>query len=208
MFKKKKVVIFDFDGVVVDSFDHLYEINRLAALEVGKVLMEEDFRNFFVGNIHKEIGNFIGSDSQQNNLFTAYKYKIFPDFYNEQTVRLFDFSEEMIVSIAVLGELVIISSAPENLILNVLKSKNLDRYFANISGINRNGKRETVIKRLNNDQDTYFITDTVGDIVEVAGLDVVSFGVTWGFHGEKELLEVNPTYVVNDYKELIKLISE
>jgi phosphoglycolate phosphatase-like HAD superfamily hydrolase len=208
MSEKSKVIIFDFDGVIVDSFKPLYEINRSAAEKIGKSLSEDAYSAFFSGNIHKKLKDFIGPDEEKNRLFTEHKYKIFSDIYNERTVKLFDFSAEMIRTLGDLAELTIVSSAPDVLIADVLKNAQLDGYFKNISGINKNGKRMVITERLDPKKDFYFVTDTAGDLSEVEGLELTSLGITWGFHDEKQLLEARPTYVVKDYKELMKLVAE
>jgi len=206
--EKRRIVLMDFDGVIANSFGQLYEINRLAGIEVNKNLSKNDYLELFKGNIHQKIKEFVGEDDMVIKKFTEFKYKIFSEYYNEKQVSLFDFSVNMIKELANTAELVIISSAPGDSISRILKKNKIDSYFTGVVGINKDGKRASIAKYKDNNNKLYFVTDTVGDLAEVQGLNITSFGVTWGFHNEVDLLSMNPSFLINDYSELVKIVSE
>ena len=48
--KNKKLIIFDFDGVIADSFSAIYSVVRDAFKSVGIPLSEQEYRDFFLIN--------------------------------------------------------------------------------------------------------------------------------------------------------------
>ena len=62
-----KLIIFDFDGVLADSFDSFFPLLRDAAKSVGFSLTKKQYRDFFLGNVHQGLRNFI----KDNNKYLA-----------------------------------------------------------------------------------------------------------------------------------------
>jgi phosphoglycolate phosphatase-like HAD superfamily hydrolase len=56
--------------------------------------------------------------------------------------------------------------------------------------------------------DTIFITDSTGDIVEAREVGYKSIGIRTGVHSKEELLELNPEIVVDSFEELEKYIEK
>jgi len=54
----KKIVLFDFDGVLVDSYDYSYRISK----ELSPKLTEDIFRELFEGNIYDGFEKFDGEE--------------------------------------------------------------------------------------------------------------------------------------------------
>jgi beta-phosphoglucomutase-like phosphatase (HAD superfamily) len=50
--KNGKIVLFDFDGVIVDSFKPAFEVQKM--IRPGINFSEDDYRKFFEGNVFNE----------------------------------------------------------------------------------------------------------------------------------------------------------
>lgn len=208
-----KVIIFDFDGVLADSFSTVYEINRRAAEYLGRDLSQSTYRDLFKGNIHENLKGSLDLNTEEAQKFNQYKFSIFDSLYNAENVSLFEFAPELITQLSNNAELRIVSSAPEKAISAVLENNGILQYFSSISGINKLGKKVTFREMLEGDvakglsPKYFFITDTVGDIREALGFPIKTVGVGWGFHKLADLASQKPDRVIEKYTDLLDLLN-
>lgn len=202
-----KNVIFDFDGVLADSFETLYAINKIAARKIGVSISAKEYRKLFFGKLHTQIKLFLNVDEVKFKEFSDHKYQIFSSYYNSDKVKLFPFSPELVKKISLLANLFIISTAPKDVIIELLTRNQLLPYFKKIRGNDPRGKRDSLQDMTNQSDDVYFVSDTVGDILEAENLPITTIAVTWGFHSVENLATANPTYIVDSYQELLKNIG-
>lgn len=207
-----KLIIFDFDGVLADSLDVVYTMNKDAVKSINQELSLEEYCACFEGHINQRLAQMYGLDEEQKKKLVDFKAVLYPQYYNAKTVHLFPFAKELIIEASKLGELWIVSSSPADLISDILESQGLVKSFAKIVGQNRQPKslffQESLAEYTSGE--VFFITDTVGDIREIrkAGVDVSTVAVTWGFHEKALLASENPTVVVSASDEIINFIKE
>ncbi|HTH93394.1 MAG TPA: HAD hydrolase-like protein [Candidatus Paceibacterota bacterium] len=187
---KKKLVIFDFDGVLVDTLQLWHSINGVT----NPSMTTEDFAKLSYGNFHElsEASSFVPN----------------PNAHNDYHERITDFDvpieiQEVIQYFHPTHLLAIVSSGPEEAIKRSLKKENLLQYFDDVLGLETH-KLKTVKLQILLDKyslsknDAVFITDTLGDILESNQVDVPVIGVTWGLH-EREILERgNPIEIIDN----------
>lgn len=201
----EKVIIFDFDGVLSDSFETLYEVNRLGSEHIGKRLSAEEYRSCYRGNIHQELKKFLDLDEEQNTTFREFKKSIIDTRYNSDTVKLFSFAANAIPLLAEQADLYIVSAIPDSVIENMLAKANLKHCFKKISSNNREGKRaefKDIVSNYPEGTKAFFVTDTVGDILEAQDLPVVTVGVSWGFQNPGLLTAAGATFIAHSPEEL------
>lgn len=206
----EKVIIFDFDGVLSDSFETLYEINRLGAEHVGRQLSPEEYRSCYRGNIHQELKKFLDLDEEQNTTFREFKKGIIDTRYNSETVKLFSYAASVVPLLAEQADLYIVSAIPTSVIENMLGKANLTKCFKKISSNNREGKRaefESILSNYPEEAQTFFVTDTVGDILEAQDLPVVTIGVSWGFQNPGLLAAAGATFIAHSPEELSRYVT-
>ena len=59
-----RLLIFDFDGVLADSFNCFYPMNKDAMASIGILLSEEEYRNLFLENIHQSFKDLISNNEK------------------------------------------------------------------------------------------------------------------------------------------------
>lgn len=209
MLNKNRVVIFDFDGVLVNSFQQVYLINSLAAKAVSRMMTEEDFRRMFYGRFHQKLHNFLDLSDGLLEEFISYKHSIYNKIYSQ--ARLYDFAPELINGLGHQAALYIISSASQPAVTAMLKRNNLAGCFTEIANIGTEGKVKKILDCVNSIgaslDSSYFITDTVGDVIDGREAGIKTIAVTWGFHDSQDLALSEPTFMAGNYQEVLEFIS-
>lgn len=199
-----KTIICDFDGVWVDSFAALFHINEVAVARLGRQLTAEQYRTAFNGPIHHELRKLLDLDEAQQREFSNHKRQIFPAYYNAETVRFFPFAQTLIVDLSRLGRLHIVTASPPEAVSGLLEQQGLRGYFGEVTGFNLEGKMGTLerLRAAAAPAEGCFITDTVGDVREAAGLALRIVAVDWGFHARDDLQAAGAHAVASDGTEL------
>lgn len=199
----KKLVIFDFDGVLADTEDFCYKIHK----DVNGNLTWEKFQGFAEGNFHDGMGKAIREEG----------YVRPPDFYkkygqNLSCISIHDVIRESVLHLKDKYKLAVVSSSEGSYISDFLKKERIFDYFEDILGHDIDTSKVVKINMLLekhkiNSLDAVLVTDTLGDVLEATKCGVKSIGVTWGLH-EKEVLEKgNPVAIVDDPRELVETVQ-
>ncbi len=195
-----KAVIFDFDGVLGDT----YQINFDVTKELVNGVKEQDFIDHHKGNVFAEPKVNYDPDSI-DEFFARQKDNFTAD-------HLFPLSE-VLKELADKYQLFVISSTYDDNIDHFLALKDYDQYFTKVLGSqthrSKAHKFQMVFDGYNlKPEECLFVTDTSGDIIEARGVGVRAIGVTWGYHSEELLRDQNPVAIVHDPSELLKQIYE
>ncbi len=205
----EKLLIFDYDGVIADTLDILWEtfekVNKKFNFFPYK--NKNEFTTIWDGNFFKSISKFRISNSD-----LAKFYKEWTDLalQNNEKVKLFVDFESIVKKLSRDNYLIIISSNDEAVIIDFLKRNELFDYFDLILGMESGkGKKEKLkitLKKFKISEDrTYFITDTIGDLKELKDFGIKTVVVTWGYHNKRKLEKENPDFIVEKPKDLLKL---
>lgn len=200
----KELIIFDFDGVLADSFNAVYPLIRNAMNSVGINLSEESYRNLFFENVHSGFKKLITNESDYEK-FKLFRSDHFDRYY--QTVRLFPGIVDFIKNISNTFSLSIASSGQRSAIVKLLTLNNLMPFFVTIEASNEQNKEIMVKKTLDSTtvepDNSYFISDTVGDLVLAKRLNMKTIAVSWGFHSAETLKNIKPDFLANTLQELV-----
>lgn len=194
-----KAIIFDFDGVIHDTFDLAYKIN----VEIyGKKLSREDYRDFFNGNIYK---NKQISEEASKRYFSLqnekYKYLEVDENIKKNLTKL---AEEY--------EIFIISSNQEEALNNYFHNNKFAHVFMEVLGLETHKSKvekfKYLFKKYNlKAEDCIFVTDTLGDILEGNKIGIRTIAVDFGFHKRNRLEKGNPFKIVSSFDEIIEIIK-
>lgn len=205
----KPAVIFDFDGVLVDSFAVVCQMVKEAFAEIGMNIDDNTYRSFYFQNVKEGEKEFVADGKKFLDLQRLIRQK-FPHAYKR--VPLFPFTEKLIRKLGVLAKLGIVSSTPAELIEKKLAEKNLGQYFFEVitagADLTKKEKLMSLSEELGTHSDkTFFVSDTVGDIREGNNLGLITAAVTWGFHDRSTLTKAAPDFLVDNPEDLIKCIK-
>jgi len=203
----KKLFLFDFDGVVVDSLD-LYEdaVNRCLK-EIGKPPFRDrqEFLDIFEENFYEGIRD-KGVDVAA---FMKASAALAP-VLDYGRVKPVGEMEPVLEKLKEQHTLAIVSSNSNYAIRRILSRYHYDRYFEDILGheftlskIEKIGRAAELLNAVLNE--TFYVGDTVGDIKEAKKAGVRTVAVTWGWHTGERLQLANPDFLLDSPEELLTL---
>jgi phosphoglycolate phosphatase len=194
--------MFDFDGVIVDTFAFSFEI---AHRQGGYILTEGEYRDYFNGNIYAKIDEGVEKPSHRMD-------SVIP-FFQEYAPKLMETPPiegvlELLQKLQLDGwRMVVVTSSLDDLVDRFLEMHDLRSYFDGIYGATVHKSKVEKIKMALKDTQTdsseaLFITDTLGDMHEARAVDVDSIGVSWGYHSVETLQKGGPTAIAGSLEEL------
>lgn len=207
---KRKIIFFDFDGVIADSFSIGFEINKTIDPLVS-VGTEDDYRKLFDGNINDWGKNSSVSEKEVERINKEFFERYIPQM---ERVKMFPGMKEVIANLAKTHILFIVSSTIISPLRDFLNRNNILSYFHDIVGsnfidANKTERIKAVFKKYGAEaKDCVFITDTLGDIREASSVGVQSIGVSWGFQDRENLLKGSPFSIAEKPGDLLGIVSD
>jgi len=205
--KMKKLLLFDFDGVIVDSLELYEEMTRHCFEKIGKPITKnhEDFLNLFDDNFYEALRKRgIGADEFNNAAGLIAPYADYSKVVSFKGLipALMELNKDNI--------LLIISSNSLYAIEFILSKINFNGSFDKILGadfmLSKIDKINYAVEQWEIPKDrTYFIGDTAGDIKEAKEAGVKAVAVTWGWHTKERLKEEFPDYLIDSPNELLNI---
>lgn len=194
-----KFIIFDFDGVIHDTFELAYKIN----VEVlGNCLTREDYRDFFNGNIYDHVK----VTKKNSEKYFKLQNKLFESLKIEENVK------KNLMKLAEKYTLFIISSNQKKALDIYFQNNNFINVFKEVLGQEAHKSKVEKFKLLFDkygfdSENCIFVTDTLGDILEANKIDVKSIAVDFGFHGRDRLEKGNPFRIVSTFNEILETVE-
>ena len=201
------LLLFDFDGVLVDSID-VYEKTVTDCLQqIGQPLTRgrEEFLELFEGNFYESLVE-KGVDMDK---FTAASAGILAKI-NYAEMKPFDAIRPVLRELKKNHPLVVISSNDTPTIREALRLYDFNGTFDDILGsdfmLSKTEKILYVIQKYSvKPQDIYYIGDTTGDIKEGKQAGIKTVGVTWGWHSKGKMAGSRPDYLFDHPQDLLNL---
>jgi len=200
---KEKILLIDFDGVIVDTFDLGMSVNN----KLGTGISPDEYRKQFEGNVYENYDDndeeIVSEDNEWFKLYTPGMLKLEP-------------VEGVVEAIKTLGEkytLIIISSNINSPIKKYLEKHALVSCFDEVFGADVHKSKVKKIKMVFEKhgveaKDCLFITDSLGDIREANKMNVDSIGVTWGWHSRETLEKGSPFTIVDKTSEIVPAVDK
>ncbi|MGB4420627.1 MAG: HAD hydrolase-like protein [Candidatus Saccharimonadales bacterium] len=202
----RKIVAFDFDGVIVDSIKLSYDINK----ELMPDLDYEDWRTWSNGNFHE----IVRKRNDIKFLFNDDNYRYYRKRYNKEVLKILPIAgiNNILNKMNEKYTLVVISSNSQKSIELYLKKHNLIHYFQDLLGEETSQSKvekfKFVIKKYNtNSENLLLITDSLGDIKEANELNIKSLAVLWGIHDHSTLNLAAPHSIIARPEEILDSVE-
>lgn len=196
--KKNKIILFDFDGVIVNSIDVSFGINKEWDID----LEFSRWQSWFEGNIYKTFDPYLAGEEMQIKYFEKYKSGL-------ENLLPVEGMEEVLKELNLIGyELIIVSSSIEKGIRDFLEKNNLDKYFIEImakeTSSSKVEKFKMVLKKYEIEAgETLIVTDTVGDVKEAKKVGIKAIGTSWGVHESKQLIDNGADFVAQKPEDIV-----
>ncbi|MDO8723575.1 MAG: HAD family hydrolase [Syntrophales bacterium] len=203
----KKLFLFDFDGVLMDSLEIYERAVTLCLEKIGKPIVKNraDFLNLFDENFYEAI---VARGIDLEEYMEASKEIVARINYDEMT-PFYDLAP-VLDKLAKDHTLAVISSNDSQAINAVMSRHKYNGYFEEVFGSDfMFSKREKIIHamdRFRQERDsTFYIGDTAGDIKEGRMAGVRTVAVTWGWHSREKLEAAAPDYLIDTPEELLQI---
>lgn len=205
---KKKVLLFDYDGTIVDSSELVLDSYNQIAEKYG--LSEIDSNGEFVSLYDENVFNSLmkkGLPASRVSEFFADWRK--PYFTNHASLKAFPKMKEIIKELSKHAEIYIITSNSTDAIEKSIENLNIKGIRKVIGGDVERSKVQKIkqIKKEHSDEEVYYIGDTKGDVKEAKEAGVKSVAVTWGLHDRKRLEKEKPDFIVDEPEELLEIFG-
>src|SRR3989339_1164464 len=191
-----KAIVFDFDGVIADTFDLCFGINREQKVDITI----KEYKDLLDGNVF----------ASPVLTFSEKEIKYFCVNYNDRISDKYFFPlENQIKNLAKKYELSIISSSPEKGIEKFLKMAGISKYFQRVLGLETHKSKVEKFRLLFKEhklkpKECIFVTDSLGDLKEAKKVMVPTIAVTWGYHGATRLRKGSPDIIIHNFEDLAK----
>jgi phosphoglycolate phosphatase len=195
-----KAIIFDFDGVIADSFEVVVKFIRT----IEPKFKDSSLREIFKGNYWENAPKNLTSKNMILKLENAYA----KDIVN---VKINPKIKELLVSLNKKYELFIITSNSVNAINPFLEKNKIKSLFKKILGredsLSKEIKFNKILSKFNlKVNDCIFVTDTSGDILELKKVGIKTIAVSWGFHKKETLKKAKPFAIISSPRELLNYL--
>ncbi len=205
----REVVMFDFDGVVVDSLE-VFAFALIAACAehgIAPVRTVDDVVALFAGNVYESF-RAIGAGEQA----VARALKTAGRVLERDLSRMKPFvgMPEVLARLGELGDVVIVTSNSEPLVRRFLAENHVEGVTA-IAGVESGHSKTEKIgllrQRYPRQAVYFFVGDTAGDMREAREAGVTPVAVGWGWHGPEALLAAGASRVVATPEELLAVLT-
>lgn len=203
----KKVLLFDYDGTILDSLDVVWRGFVYAAKKEGiKEVSKVEFSLFYLNNVYDSFLK-AGVKKERLTIFVDEMGEIYKK--EEKTMKLFPNMKKIIKELAEKSDIYVISSNMTSSIEGSIKTHKLEGIKEVLGGDKGLSKVDKInkIKEKYPESEIYYIGDTKGDMIEAEKAGIRSVAVTWGYH-KKELLETaEPDYVLEKTVALLDVFG-
>ena len=206
-----KLIIFDFDGTIADTFEPLIKIIQRLSQEFGyKTVNSEDialFRNLTTREIIYQAGVSIW---KLPFILRRIKKELNKDI---KLVRPIQGMKEALLDLKSQGnQLGIITSNSQDNVQLFLEDNQLDTIFSFIfSGTTIFGKNKVINKVLTQENinllDVIYVGDETRDIDAAKKSNIQVIAVTWGFNSPEILANQNPDYLIDHPQQLTEVVN-
>lgn len=209
-----KTILFDLDGTLTDSGEGIINCAALALEHFGMPVPDRQTMRVFVGPpLHETFVKFGIPDEKADEAVEVYRsrYHTVGKFENTPYPGI----REMLEDLQSKGyRLLVATSKPEALSIEILDKFDLAKYFYKICGASMDRSRSTkedVIAYLLQENGTaenmVMVGDTAFDVIGAAAHNIPTIGVAWGYGEVEDMVDAGAIAIANTTEELHRLLD-
>jgi phosphoglycolate phosphatase len=199
---QSKLIMFDFDGVIVDSLDHQCRafVETVRAEGFADLATAEQFLEFTESNWFEALAAAGVPPTVVSEVENAFGAAPSPELFPEMAT--------VIERLAAVHRVIVITSSRTDVVERVL-AEHFVRGVAEVIGGDQDESKTRKIdnarRRFGRALAAWYVGDTVGDILEARRAGVGTIGVAWGWHGVERLRRANPDHMAHAPSDLLDL---
>lgn len=212
--KSKSIVLFDMDGVILDSAVSIVDSLTFALSSIGHVKESGvDLRQFVGPPLHEMANSLLPNESPEVKDLFAKSYRQHNNLHGPDVTLIFEGVQEMLDALIENFELIIATSKLESAAVHVLERKQLLGYFSGVFGTANNSKESKVdvmTRAIDNRRKSEIIGmvgDRIQDVKAAKAHDLRSIAVSWGYALPGELQSSDPDFIIDAPNELLQLLT-
>ena len=201
---------FDYDGVLVDSFDQLLNTFRRTAVEtgLGRLPTRNDFET--IEDLSATgLATLLGVPEGHIESYTRRMHALLEaDGY---APAMFSGIPDLLMTLSQRHTIVIVTSNYDHLVRQGLSRNGVDECVSLVLDARQPGAKCDKIRHSlerfgHSPKESFMIGDTRGDIRHGKLAGVQTAGVTWGYQTRKTLERESPDFIVDSPQELLRLL--
>ena len=201
------LVMFDYDGVIVDSIE-VFSAAFMAACSKNDfyaISSRAHLLDLFDRNLFEALRD-LGLDAPKiSQILQTFETEISGRL---DAMKLFSGMAAALKAIAHGNHVYIITSNVSHLVSRVLRSHGVD-CIEDVLGAEKEKSKAKKIRQTKaryTNFPAYYVGDTTGDIIEGKKADTLTIAVTWGWHDAGKLAQADPDFMVSSPRELTELL--
>ena len=206
-----KAIIFDYDGVIVDSAKKFHELFNSLAKKYGysQIANKDDFIRTFDKNIF-DPSNCLGLTKLRAPMYVTDLKKGLKEM--NKKVKAYPGMNQLATVLSEHFKLAIASNNFKETINDILTREKMKEKFAVVVSGEENANKSRLIKscmeKLGVKQnEAVFISDTFGDVMHGKEAHVTTIAVTWGYQLRPKLVTASPDFIVDKPSELMEALN-
>lgn len=203
----QKILLFDFDGTIIDSLDVAHKAYNSIAnkYRLKKFKNKKSFAKLYDKNIYESFVEHGLLKEDMEKFMIDLRKSFFDNGYN---AKLFPGIRKALELLVKNNKIIIITSNLSDVVDRLLNDAKINFISEVIGGDKSKSKVEKIesvkIKYLN--KEIYYIGDTFGDVLESKEAGIKTIAVTWGYHSKTKLKKAKPDYIVDNAEELVEIL--
>lgn len=209
-----KTILFDLDGTLTDSGEGIINCASLALEHFGIPVPDRETMRVFVGPpLDKTFREFGVPADKTDEAIRVYRSRYIPIGKFENTP--YPGVHTMLRTLKDQGyTLLIATSKPENMAVEILEKFELAQYFDRICGATLDRSRiskedviEYLLKRNGTAENMIMVGDTAFDVLGAAAHGIPTIGVSWGYGSVEEMQNAGAVAIADSMEELLSYLQ-
>jgi phosphoglycolate phosphatase len=214
---KKKLIIFDLDGTLMNSIEDLAQSTNYALRKCGYPEHQLSEYPFFVGNginVLFERALPEGQKTKENVLALRKEFLSHYSVHNCDKSKPYEGITDLLTTLTSKGYKLAVASnkyqvGTQEIVSHFFPTIRFDAVLGQRDGIPKKPD-PTIVKDVMlltgvEKEEVIYVGDSDVDMKTASHAGVTSVGVTWGFRSEAELQKFNPDFVIHESRELLKV---